>query len=269
MGYLSVIASASVWRRSRLVRSLSHALVPHVGHGQDQEPPDAARRKTEKKTGLRNGRSVSTRRTQPTGQVIPQLMKKFNLNDKLQELLEQAGLKWNPVKLVHICLAGFLVGYAVWLCCFLPLEIARVSLWSSAALAALLPLLYVIGCGSTRLQNSRRCSRNLEFISRSMRAGHAFSVSLEMIHREFPEPLSGEFRRTFEEHNLGLAARRRAAEVWPSAFPCSTFISLFRPCCCRSAPAAIWPRFWTSWPTSSANDSSCADESAPSARTAR
>jgi len=44
----------------------------------------------------------------------------------------------------------------------------------------------------------------LEFISRSMRAGHAFSVSLEMIHREFPEPVSGEFRRTFEEANLGL-----------------------------------------------------------------
>jgi tight adherence protein B len=37
-----------------------------------------------------------------------------------------------------------------------------------------------------------------------MRAGHAFSVSLEMLHKEFPEPLSGEFRRTFDEHNLGL-----------------------------------------------------------------
>jgi tight adherence protein B len=44
----------------------------------------------------------------------------------------------------------------------------------------------------------------LEFVSRSMRAGHAFSVSLEMIHREFQEPVSGEFRRAFEEHNLGL-----------------------------------------------------------------
>jgi tight adherence protein B len=44
----------------------------------------------------------------------------------------------------------------------------------------------------------------LEFVARSMRAGHAFSVSLEMIHREFQEPVSGEFRRTFEEHNLGL-----------------------------------------------------------------
>ena len=36
-----------------------------------------------------------------------------------------------------------------------------------------------------------------------MRAGHAFSVSLEMVYREFSEPLSGEFRRTFEEQNLG------------------------------------------------------------------
>jgi tight adherence protein B len=44
----------------------------------------------------------------------------------------------------------------------------------------------------------------LEFVSRSMRAGHAFSVSLEMIHKEFQEPVAGEFRRTFEEHNLGL-----------------------------------------------------------------
>jgi tight adherence protein B len=45
---------------------------------------------------------------------------------------------------------------------------------------------------------------SLEFVSRSMRAGHAFSVSLEMIHREFTEPLAGEFRRTFDEQNLGL-----------------------------------------------------------------
>jgi tight adherence protein B len=52
-----------------------------------------------------------------------------------------------------------------------------------------------------------------------MRAGHAFSVSLEMIHREFQEPLSGEFRRTFEEHNLGLpldVALQKLAKRVPS-----------------------------------------------------
>ncbi len=60
---------------------------------------------------------------------------------------------------------------------------------------------------------------SLEFVSRSMRAGHAFSVSLEMIHREFQEPLSGEFRRTFEEHNLGLpldVALQKLAKRVPS-----------------------------------------------------
>jgi tight adherence protein B len=44
----------------------------------------------------------------------------------------------------------------------------------------------------------------LEFLSRAMRAGHAFSVSLEMIHAEFKEPVSGEFKRVFDEQNLGM-----------------------------------------------------------------
>ena len=36
-----------------------------------------------------------------------------------------------------------------------------------------------------------------------MRAGHAFSVALEMAHREFSDPLASELRRAFEEQNLG------------------------------------------------------------------
>jgi tight adherence protein B len=40
-----------------------------------------------------------------------------------------------------------------------------------------------------------------------------------MIHREFQEPVSGEFRRTFEEHNLGLpleVALQKLAKRVPS-----------------------------------------------------
>jgi tight adherence protein B len=37
-----------------------------------------------------------------------------------------------------------------------------------------------------------------------MRAGHGFSASLEMVHKEFEDPLGGEFKRAFDEHNLGL-----------------------------------------------------------------
>jgi len=67
------------------------------------------------------------------------------------------------------------------------------------------PLLYVWFKRRARLRRFEALFPDtLEFIARSMRAGHAFSVSLEMIHREFQEPVAGEFRRTFEEHNLGL-----------------------------------------------------------------
>ncbi len=139
----------------------------------------------------------------PVGKIIPQLMKKLNLNEKLQELLEQAGLKWKAVKLAHFCLTGFLVGYGVSYV-FLPSSM-RTACLIVAAVGGAAPLLYVIRLRGTRLKAFEEVFPDtLEFISRSMRAGHAFSVSLEMIHREFPEPLSGEFRRTFEEHNLGL-----------------------------------------------------------------
>jgi tight adherence protein B len=63
----------------------------------------------------------------------------------------------------------------------------------------------VVRKGASRMKAfEQQFPDSLEFVSRSMRAGHAFSVSLEMIHREFSEPLAGEFRRTFDEQNLGL-----------------------------------------------------------------
>ena len=65
--------------------------------------------------------------------------------------------------------------------------------------------------GEWRAKPGKRLSRfeaqfpdGLEFIARSMRACHAFSVSLEMLYQEFDQPMAGEFRRTFEEQNLGM-----------------------------------------------------------------
>jgi len=67
-----------------------------------------------------------------------------------------------------------------------------------------LPLLYVKRMAAGRLHKfEEQFPDCLEFISRSMRAGHAFSVSLDLVHRESSQPLAGEFRRTFEEQNLG------------------------------------------------------------------
>ena len=134
-------------------------------------------------------------------QFAQKLVEKYRLGPKIGVFLEQAGLSWSAARLVHLTIVAFGSGLAIsWL--FLnPKWLAPlVGLASGAG-----PLLYVWRKRKARLRKFEEIFPDtLEFMSRSMRAGHAFSVSLEMIHREFQEPVSSEFRRAFEEHNLGL-----------------------------------------------------------------
>lgn len=139
----------------------------------------------------------------PKGQLLPMLMKKYNLTDRARALIEQAGLKWDPTQLAQMCLGAFIATYAIAHFTLPPKLRPFVVLVAAAAGSG--PIFYVIRKKAARLHAFEEIfPDSLEFISRSMRAGHAFSVSLEMIHREFAEPLSSEFRRAFEEHNLGL-----------------------------------------------------------------
>lgn len=47
----------------------------------------------------------------------------------------------------------------------------------------------------------------LDLMSRGLSAGHAFSESLHMVASEMPEPIATEFRKTYEEQNLGLSLK--------------------------------------------------------------
>ncbi len=158
--------------------------------------------KAKKKTKVGEG-SVLNAQDGSKNKFARMLVEKYQLGPKLSALLEQAGLsKWSPARLMHLCLMAFMAGTAaVWMLLPVPKFVALIV----GAVASLGPIGYVWWLRKGRLHKFEGIfPETLEFISRSMRAGHAFSVSLEMIHREFPEPVSGEFRRTFEEHNLGL-----------------------------------------------------------------
>jgi len=145
------------------------------------------------------------------------LVERYQLGPKMGLWIEQAGLNWQPGHLVHLTLvaAGAVLAFA-WLMLPVPKYVAVIV----ALAAATVPSVYVTMKRKTRLKRFEEIfPETLEFVSRSMRAGHAFSVSLEMIHREFQEPVSGEFRRTFEEHNLGLpidVALQKLAQRVPS-----------------------------------------------------
>lgn len=171
-----------------------------------------------KKVKVAGEGSVLTTQDISKNKLALMLVEKYRLGPKISALLEQAGLsKWTPARLVHLCLMAFAVGTGVVWVMFPVPKIVAVLVGGVASLG---PVGYVWWLRRARLHKFESVfPETLEFISRSMRAGHAFSVSLEMIHREFPEPVSGEFRRTFEEHNLGLpldTALQKLAQRVPS-----------------------------------------------------
>jgi tight adherence protein B len=137
------------------------------------------------------------------GKLTLHVLRRLQLTGRLKQLLETAGLKWDVARFLHgsLCL-GLVVFALVWYFAPRPFDVAALAL---GPLAAILPFLYVVRTARTRLRKfEEQFPESLEFVARSMRAGHAFSVSLEMLHREFREPLAGEFRQTFDEQNLGL-----------------------------------------------------------------
>jgi len=85
-----------------------------------------------------------------------------------------------------------------------PLGFVALSILLGALILGSLPYVYVKHKASKRLgQIEEQLPEALDFLARSMRAGHAFSISLEMLGQETADPLGQEFRVLFNEQNLG------------------------------------------------------------------
>ncbi len=123
---------------------------------------------------------------------------------KLKLLIEQANLDLTVTKLLMFSgvagLLGFLAASAV-----MPLLAFRLLV---AALAACAPFLHVLYKRKKRLNRFLAdLPEALELMSRALAAGHAFSETLKMISEEMHDPIATEFRRTYEEQNLGLSTK--------------------------------------------------------------
>lgn len=134
---------------------------------------------------------------------LTQLVARFNLTQKLQARIQQAGLDWSVGKFLLLTAGGIVIGALVGL----RFKIL-IFQWSSsiglALILGLFPYLYVMRKRTARLGAfEEQFPEALDFLARAMRAGHAFSVSLEMLADESPEPLGKEFRQVFNEQNLG------------------------------------------------------------------
>jgi tight adherence protein B len=136
------------------------------------------------------------------GRMAKTLLERLQVKQAAERLLERGAMKWGAAGLLHRSVAAFLAGFAA-VTMWTGNQIPLLAIAAGAAAAAM-PTAYVRRKARSRVRAfEEQFPDCLEFISRSMRAGHAFSVALEMVHKEFSDPLAAEFRRAFEEQNLG------------------------------------------------------------------
>ena len=127
----------------------------------------------------------------------------LSLLEKTRKLLQQAGINWTPGGLLLMMAGG--AASALILSVIMPALFAFTGTSAAAALFfAALPYLYLRRKRSRRLAAfEEQFPEALDFLARSMRAGHAFTISLRMASEDLPDPLGMEFRTLFNEQNLG------------------------------------------------------------------
>lgn len=141
---------------------------------------------------------------EPKGQdPLESFFRKTGEIEKLRKFIQQAGLTWSPTRLVATTFIGAFFGAVLgWF--VRPLGFVAVSILLGALAIGSLPYIYVRFKRRKRLgEIEAQLPEALDFLARSMRAGHAFSISLEMLGQESPDPLGQEFRVLFNEQNLG------------------------------------------------------------------
>ena len=137
----------------------------------------------------------------PSG--LKRLLSTMQFSKHAEEQIQQAGLSWSANRLMTAMVLLMIPG--------LGLGLMFPFLFNAPTTAVILGLLF--GSMPYLLVRSKRKKRlktleeqfpeSLDFLARSMRAGHAFSISLEMLGEEMADPLGQEFRALFNEQNLG------------------------------------------------------------------
>lgn len=133
----------------------------------------------------------------------------MDLEQRIATLISDAGMDWTTKRFFINSGVGFVIGVIIG--CIAPIQamsvLARAACFGTVAGA--LPLLMVRKKRTKRLDElESQLPDALDFLSRSMRAGHAFSISLEMVGEEIHDPLGQEFRSLFNEQNLGASLDR-------------------------------------------------------------
>lgn len=172
-------------KRARLQKRLTEALL-HSAHTEDAE--------------------VILAREELMSEIpwMNRLLVGMQVATRLKRVLDQADLHITVTRLLMFSLmAGMLAALAASM-----LTISVLVMIAAGLAAAALPFIHVFWKRKKRFEQFlEHLPDTLELMSRALSAGHAFSESLYMVSTEMPEPIATEFRKTYEEQNLGLSLK--------------------------------------------------------------
>ncbi|MCA8047135.1 type II secretion system F family protein [Burkholderia arboris] len=120
----------------------------------------------------------------------------------LDLVIQQSGLDWTLPKL--ITLSAMFAAFT-WLAMSLA-RLPQLAVLPVALFAGCVPMMYVMRRRARRMRKLERQLPDIcDMIARALRSGHSFTSTLGMVGDEFPDPMGGEFRVTFDEVNYGVS----------------------------------------------------------------
>ena len=171
----------------------------------EQEEQGALRRRL--KTGVAAVKSVGAglRRQESPLSSIP-AVKQFlgstaAVSGPLRRLLDSSGLEITVGTLILLCLCGGVAGYLL----VIILTHLILAALVVGVVCAYLPIWVVGFMGKRRVMKfEEQFPEAIELLSRSLRAGHAFTTGLSMVADEMPDPVGTEFRLAYDRQNFGM-----------------------------------------------------------------
>jgi len=135
---------------------------------------------------------------------LDRLLLRADIFPRLRLLLYQADVKWTVGNLI-------LYTAACWAAGAVAVSLRTGEVWMSiiiGAAAGSIPLIYVFHKRSSRfLAFERILPDALDLIVGALRAGHSLTSAIGMVSKEMAQPVSGEFRKCFDEQMYGIETR--------------------------------------------------------------
>lgn len=121
--------------------------------------------------------------------------------DFLDRTLQQSGCKWTVSSFLARSIIFFIFGFFITLI-LQPILMLGIAVGIGCSV---MPMLYVFSKRKTRLEKlERQLPEVADLIARSLRAGHAFPSTVQMVADEMTDPIASEFRMIADEVNFGV-----------------------------------------------------------------